>query len=266
MLDKIKSTGRIFFAISSQKWVLKCANVHVSMVGFDGSDKGHAILDGLPVAEINSDLSAATDTTRCFKLTQNKGVGFQGIVKRGDFDLGAKAAEIALRAGGNPNGLPNSDVIVPSVNADELLSGRWSWTVKFDGTSSAEDVTEYEIPHKAIFDNVYKMRMKANQPEAREKWYLHWRPRTEMAATIARSERFLVTPALSKYRIFRWLSPPFLPDHALIVFNRSDDYFFLEWQSSLDQGIFKLLEIRRRVATEPPALRPHRLPPLQPGA
>lgn len=38
--------------------------------------------------------------------------------------------------------------------------------------------------------------------------------------------RFIVTPAVSKYRLFVWISAPANPDHALIVFARSDDYFF----------------------------------------
>ena len=40
----------------------------------------------------------------------------------------------------------------------------------------------------------------------------------------------------------------------------------LGWQNSLDQSIFKSLEIRRRVAAEAAALRPHLPAPLQPGA
>src|SRR4051812_8227059 len=39
----------------------------------------------------------------------------------------------------------------------------------------------------------------------------------------------------------------------------------LGWQSFLDQSIFKLLKIRRRVAAEPPALGPDRLTTLQSG-
>jgi hypothetical protein len=42
--------------------------------------------------------------------------------------------------------------------------------------------------------------------------------------------------------------------------------FFLGWQNFLDQSIFKFLEVRGRVATEPPALRPHRLTSLQSAA
>jgi hypothetical protein len=42
--------------------------------------------------------------------------------------------------------------------------------------------------------------------------------------------------------------------------------FFLGWQNFLDQSVFKFLEVCGRVATEPPALRPHRLTSLQSAA
>jgi type II restriction/modification system DNA methylase subunit YeeA len=38
--------------------------------------------------------------------------------------------------------------------------------------------------------------------------------------------RFIVTANVSKYRLFSWVESPTLPDHQLIVFARSDDYFF----------------------------------------
>src|SRR5258708_3519009 len=38
--------------------------------------------------------------------------------------------------------------------------------------------------------------------------------------------RFLVTTTTSKHRVFVWLQTPTLPDHQLIVFATSDDYFF----------------------------------------
>lgn len=36
----------------------------------------------------------------------------------------------------------------------------------------------------------------------------------------------LVTPTVSKYRLFQWLSSHVIPDQQLIVFAREDDYFF----------------------------------------
>lgn len=52
-----------------------------------------------------------------------------------------------------------------------------------------------------------------------------------MRAALRGLHRFLVTPTVSKFRIFAWLDSEFLPDHQLIVFARSDDYFFGVLQS-----------------------------------
>lgn len=43
--------------------------------------------------------------------------------------------------------------------------------------------------------------------------------------------RFIATPAVSKYRLFVWLDISSLPDHALYVFAREDDYFIGVLQS-----------------------------------
>jgi hypothetical protein len=47
-----------------------------------------------------------------------------------------------------------------------------------------------------------------------------------MRAAIEKHSRFLGTTTVSKFRPFVWLCAPVLPDHQLIVFARSDNYFF----------------------------------------
>ncbi len=47
-----------------------------------------------------------------------------------------------------------------------------------------------------------------------------------MRRSTAGLERFIVTPEVSKHRVFAWLPSFFLPDHQTRVFARSDDYFF----------------------------------------
>jgi type II restriction/modification system DNA methylase subunit YeeA len=39
-------------------------------------------------------------------------------------------------------------------------------------------------------------------------------------------DRIIVTPAVSKFRVFSWLSTSVCPDHALLVFTRDDDTCF----------------------------------------
>src|SRR5438552_3885845 len=50
--------------------------------------------------------------------------------------------------------------------------------------------------------------------------------RPEMRRATEHLPRFLVTTTTSKHRVFVWLQPPTLPDHQLIVFASSEDFFF----------------------------------------
>ena len=64
VLERIKATGDIFWAISDRDWILEGAAVNVSMVGF-GEAYGHLpVLDGSTVATIYADLGAASDLPR----------------------------------------------------------------------------------------------------------------------------------------------------------------------------------------------------------
>jgi hypothetical protein len=47
-----------------------------------------------------------------------------------------------------------------------------------------------------------------------------------MRDTLRGVRRFVVTPTLSKHRVFVWMQAPTLPDKQLVVFARDDDYFF----------------------------------------
>src|SRR5439155_3419716 len=62
-LKRIKESGDIFFAESDRPWILDGANVHVSMIAFDGGSEKHRALDGREVQEINSNLTAHAEVT-----------------------------------------------------------------------------------------------------------------------------------------------------------------------------------------------------------
>ena len=47
-----------------------------------------------------------------------------------------------------------------------------------------------------------------------------------MRAAIRGLPRFLATPAVAKHRVFLWIADIVVPDQQLLVFARSDDYFF----------------------------------------
>jgi hypothetical protein len=58
------------------------------------------------------------------------------------------------------------------------------------------------------------------------KWWIHERPRPELRVALSTLSRYIVTPHVSKHRLFVWLKGEIVPDHQLIVVARDDDYFF----------------------------------------
>ena len=227
VLRRIKETGDIFFAESDRPWILDGANVHVSMVGFDAGDEPTPILDGHEVKTIYSNLTGAADTTTACKLIENKGIGFQGAIKRGSFDVDDVHALDLLNGGGNPNGRPNSDVLEPYVNGSDVVRRmRRQWIVDFGESMGGGAAAQYERPFEYLLETVKPQRDAAKQLAAREQWWLHWCRRSEMSRALKHQSRYVVTPRVAKFRVFQWLSVPDYPDCQLIVFARSDDYFF----------------------------------------
>jgi hypothetical protein len=47
-----------------------------------------------------------------------------------------------------------------------------------------------------------------------------------MLSALQPLRRFLTTPRVTKYRLFRWITAPTLPDSQVFAFARDDDYFF----------------------------------------
>lgn len=56
-----------------------------------------------------------------------------------------------------------------------------------------------------------------------------------MCEALAPLDRYIATPRVAKHRIFVWLDNSILPDAELVVFARSDDYFFGVLHSSVHE-------------------------------
>jgi hypothetical protein len=225
VLKRIKDGGGIFWAESDRPWVLDGANVHVSMVAFDDGTDKTCTLDGKPVSTINANLSATADTTQAHRLPANASLGFIGSCKGGPFDIEEAEALRLLQAAGNPHGRPNSDVVRPVANSDDLMMRRPQRWIIDNANMELEEANLYEAVHAIV-----QARVKPKRDENRDRWLREnwWRPqrmRPEMRQAIRLLERFLVTPTTSKHRIFCWLRHPVLPDHKLVVLARADDCF-----------------------------------------
>lgn len=227
VLDHIKETGDIFFAYSDKEWILDGATVHVSMVGFDNGDEKTRQLDGIPVETINPDLTSDVDLSTGLTLAENENLSFQGVVLRGHFNISRQEAEKMLSLKDNPNGLPNSDVIKRRRTGEDVVSSPSdSLVIDFGINMPIDEAAKYSAPFEYLKKHVYPSRQKANQAVAREKWWIHWNPRTQMRTALSKLDRYIATPRVAKYRIFVWLENDILPDAQLVVFARDDDYFF----------------------------------------
>ncbi len=119
VLDQVIETVPIFEAWSDEPWINEGAAVRVSLICF--GDYECPKLDGQPVSEIYSDLTAykegetGFDLTTSLPLKENEGVSFQGSQKIGAFDIPGELARRWLRLPSNPNGKHNREVIKASV-------------------------------------------------------------------------------------------------------------------------------------------------------
>ena len=227
VLDRIKQSGNIFWGIQNQEWVLDGASVRVSMVGFDNGKETIFELDGKSVSSINSDLTSAIDLTKAQKLSENQSLAFIGTQKGGPFDISEAVAIIMRADAGNPNGLSNSDVVKPWLNGADITSGNRSmWIIDFGSYMSEEDASKYEMPFEYIKKNVYPERMNVRRENHRKYWWIHAESRPGMRKAMNGLKRFIVSPRVSRHRLFIYADIQVLPDSRLLVIARDDDYFF----------------------------------------
>lgn len=235
MLDHIYRDFGFFFAESSRDWILDGAAVKVSMIGFGKRESDEAILlDGLVVSEINPDLTGSVRVFSAKQLSENKGLSFQGDKKDAPFEIPGEMAHRWLVLPVNPNGRPNSDVLRPWANGEDItgrLSGKWiidfgmplkpgSIAVPGMNHLTEAEAAFYEAPFTYAVETIKPAREAA---AARSKgsaahsvpWFCHARPRPEMRSAIFGLPRFLATVIHAKHRLFVWLPEKLVPSHSL---------------------------------------------------
>lgn len=236
VLERIKKTGDIFMAWSDRPWILDGAAVRVSLIAFDAGSEKAIMLDGNAVTEINSDLSSALNLTTARPLPENKNLAFMGDTKGGGFDIDEATAKRMLSSKGNPNHRPNSDVIRPWVNGlDVTRRPQKMWIIDFGLDMALEEAAKYVEPFEYVKKHVKPLRDKNKRATYRDNWWIHVEPRTALRATLEQRHRYIATATTAKYRLFVRYETNVLPDHALIVFPRDDDYFLGVLQSQVHE-------------------------------
>lgn len=234
VLQRIRETALIFDAWSDQEWEIDGAAVRVSLVCFARpSDPAaeEAFLDGKPVEQIFANLTGGRAGTRDFtqakRLQENRGVCFQGTIKDGNFDIAGALAREWLLLPTNPNGRPNSEVVRPWMNADDI-TGRPSdnWIVDF-GTSRTEiESAQYEQPFRHVVSAVKPFREQVRRAANRTYWWRFGETRPGMRAALAGLTRYIAIPRVAKHVVPIWLDVSVVPDSRIVVAARGDDTTF----------------------------------------
>jgi len=197
------------------------------MIGFDRGEEKERSLDGVPVSEINADLTGAADFTNAKPLQESSGICLRADEKGGPFDIPNHVAQEMLRVPSNVNGRLNFDVVRPWITAlDVTRRHRHMWIIDFGVDMDEEDAAQYELPFQYVEQHVKPVRLLNNMPRLREKWWLHRIPGANMRSRLSKLNRYVVTPVTAKYRLFTWIDASTLPDITVSVFARDDDYFF----------------------------------------
>ena len=192
-------------------------------------------LNGAPVGTINPNLTSGVNFSEARPLPENRGRSMLGIQKSGPFDVDGETARAWLRLPMNPNGRPNSEVLRPYWNGDDLTSRpRDVWFIDLPRGQLLAQVALFEAPFQHLAQCPYdpddpasetltKVRAGARDLHAQRQWWEPYWPRPEMRRSIGAVTRYIVTPETAEHRLFVWLRFPVLPDKNLIVFPREDD-------------------------------------------
>jgi hypothetical protein len=236
VLERILDSGSIFFAKSDENWVLAGANVHISFVGQDDGGDDVRTLDGRPVSAINANLTAGLDLTAARTLHRNVGVAFMGDIKAGPFDID-HATALRMLAEPNPDGRANANVIRPWINGlDITRRARGMYIIDFGVDTSMREAALYESPFEYVREYVKPAREGSGSALREARWWLHVWPRPEFRAAVSSLRRFIVTPRISKHRLFAWADAHTMPDSALIAIAVEDDYTFGVLQSRIHEA------------------------------
>ncbi len=211
VLRNAVSSAAIFDAWANEEWALKGAAVRVSIVCW-GKVTSEVALNGVRVAHINPDLTSDVASVRPAVLKQNTKVAFQGTVSGGPFEVDGVTARKMLLSPLNPNKKPNSDVLRPWLNGDDL-TGRPSdyWLVDF-GKATESQAALYENPFlhlKTAIATTNEARaqngqlpLRAGEPRTQAAWWILQRRRSSSLSKLESLQRYIATPRVSKHRFF----------------------------------------------------------------
>jgi type II restriction/modification system DNA methylase subunit YeeA len=236
VIDRIFAESSIFDAWSDEPWVIDGASVRVSVVCF-GRHDGVKNLDGKPVSLINADLTATlSNLTLARRLVENSDVAFIGRQKDGPIDIPGELARDFLRGPLNPNGRPNTDVVHPWMNAAAVVRRNPDkWIIDFKEMEEAE-ASLYQEPFEYLRKVLKPIRATNRDRQRRELWWRPGRSGEDLRAAITKLDKYLISPRVSKYRVFVWAHHAIVPDSATAAIAKDDNTTFGILQSRFHEA------------------------------
>jgi hypothetical protein len=181
------------------------------------------------VASIHADLTAGEgiNLTIARQLQENFTTAFIGIQKTGQFEITGEVARQWLRLPSNPNGKRNCHVVKPWANGIEISRRPTDmWILDFGVRLQEFEACLFEAPYQYLSKHVKPFREGSKRDVQRRFWWHFGETRPGMRKALNGLNRYLVTVAHSKNRLFVWRDASCCPDHALVVIARSDDATF----------------------------------------
>jgi len=160
-------------------------------------------------ATIFPNLKTGVDITAALKLKSNSDICFQGVIP------GSKGFRFGYSTlqdfGYDRSSLPS--VIKPYIIGNHLTKRiPEEYIVDFSGLD--EESAKNNWPHlfQFISDRTKSDKVRSNEENTKDKYWLFIRPRTEMRKALNGLKRYIATPYTSKHRFFVFAEPSTLPD------------------------------------------------------
>ncbi|MDT7857749.1 DNA methyltransferase [Rubrivirga sp. S365] len=175
------------------------------------------------VGRVNVDLTVGADVSGAEPLSANEGISNRGVTPVGTgFRLSPDEAEVMGRGRGG-------DIdrhLRPYLNGSDVVrSPRGLYILDFLGLNEDEVRDRFPQAYEKLVRDVKPGRMEVRRASYREKWWVLGEPRASFRPALDGLRRFIVTPYVSKHRIFVFLDGEVLPDEALVCVALEDAFY-----------------------------------------
>ena len=117
---------------------------------------------------------------------------------------------------------------------DITVRPRNMWIVDF-GEMNLEEAKLFSLPFSYVEKNVKPSRDENNDLQRKTFWWRLGRSGGDLKAAKKGLSRIIVTPRVSKHRLFVWADPELIPDSAIVAITKDDNYFFGLLHSTLHE-------------------------------